>query len=277
LAVDDFTSHPLLKFVNYRLRRHPHTEPGTLLLKIGDEGSFAGKFVAKSVKHEAVAAPCKGEPSVVEEGFFVGDFDFHGADGYTDAHRHRAEGTVIRSTPWVCHGSRNAGPGEDGSVYAESEEEAHELRLIAGRPDGDPRFQANRYEEPTAGESLPPSISFIAGVSRTSHGIEISSDIALLVAKPTAFQVPNLAEPFAEATVAPPAPFSGSATFKLTDPPGSRWSGDLAVELPVFGKVALSGPKLAAGLCARPGHCTKTLPPAMRPDSDGAFTGGFFG
>lgn len=277
LAANDYASRPVLKFVSYALRKHPRTEPGTLALKFGHEGSFTGKFVAKSVQHEAVSVPCKGKPSVVEEGFFVGEFDFHGGGRFTAAHRTRAAGSVIRSAPQVCRGPQKQQGVEEDGIFGEGEEEARELRLIAGRPDGDPRFQAIRYEEATAGESISPSTSFVGGVSRVSHGIEISSDVVQLSAKPATFQVPNLAEPFAEVTVAPPAPFSGSANFKLAEPPASRWSGDLAVELPIFGKVALTGPAMAAGVCENLAHCTKTLPPAMRPDASGGYAGGFLG
>ena len=51
------------------------------------------------------------------------------------------------------------------------------------------------------------------------------------------FQVPNLAEPLTEATLEPPAPFSGSATFHLDTPKTASWTGDLAVELPGLGKL----------------------------------------
>jgi hypothetical protein len=277
LSASSFASHPVLTFVTYSIPKHPHTEPDALALKVGDEGSFEGTFVAKSVKHEAVSSPCHGEPSTVETGFFVGRFDFRGGGHFTAVHRTRAAGNVIRSAPQVCRGLPKSKPGDDTSVFDESEEEAHELRLIAGRPNGDPEFQASRYEEAAAGERVPPSTTFIGGVNRTSHGVEISSNVVILGSKASAFQVPDLTRPSSEATVAPPAPFSGSATFMLGNPAASRWTGDLAVELPVFGKVALTGPTIAAGVCGTPGKCTKTLPPAMRPDAGGAFTGNFFG
>ncbi len=276
LSAVNYRSHPVLKFVTYSIRKHPHAEPDTLALKIGDQGSFEGTFVTKSVKHEAVSVPCHGDPSTVEAGFFVGTFDFDGAGGFTAVQRTRAAGTVIRSAPQVCRGPDKGKPGDDTSIYGESEEEAHELQLIAGKPDGDPRFQASRYEETTAGEDVPPSMSFIGGVSRTSQGVEISSDIVVLGGKAATFQVSNPLRPAAEVTVAPPAPFSGTATFKLGNPAASRWTGDLAVELPVFGRVALTGPMIAAGVCEAPGKCTKTLPPAMRPDAAGAFDGSFY-
>ena len=77
--------------------------------------------------------------------------------------------------------------------------------------------------------------------------------------------MPNLAEPLAEATVAPPAPFSGSATFHLDDPKTASWTGDLAVEMPGLGKVSLTGDGIEAGLCSGLSNCTKTLPKDLQP------------
>jgi hypothetical protein len=276
LSASDYSSRPALAFVTYSTRKHPHTAPDTLHLKLGDEGSFRGRFVAKATKREAVSAPCKGEPSVVEEGFFVGEFDFHGAGGFTEAHRARAAGSVIRSAAQVCHGPRRNPRAEEQTIYDEPEEEAREVRLIAGRQSGLPLFQALRYEEPTVGESVPPSTSFVGSAARTSHGVQITSDIVLLAARDEAFKLANPLEPLAGATVTPPAPFSGSATFTPGAPPASRWIGDLAVELPIFGGVALTGPAIVAGICVTPGHCTKTLPPKLRPLGSGGSDGSYY-
>ena len=61
-----------------------------------------------------------------------------------------------------------------------------------------------------------------------------------------------------EATVKPPAPFSGTATFKLESPTTASWTGDLSVELPTLGTVDLAEPGFQAGACAA--QCTKTFP-----------------
>jgi len=61
-----------------------------------------------------------------------------------------------------------------------------------------------------------------------------------------------------EATVAPPAPFTGSAAFELESPTTASWTGDLSVEIPTLGTVDLTGPGFQAGACAA--HCAKTFP-----------------
>jgi hypothetical protein len=87
--------------------------------------------------------------------------------------------------------------------------------------------------------------------------------------------------PPGEATLTGSSPFSGSSTFQLLSSKKASWTGDLAVELPGLGRVALSGPKFYAGLCEGI-KCTKTLPPSLAPGGSGrsgseSFTGSFFG
>jgi hypothetical protein len=66
-----------------------------------------------------------------------------------------------------------------------------------------------------------------------------------------------------EATIAPPAPFSGSATFKLQSPTAASWTGDLSVEIPTLGKVLLTAPGTWSTLCEGT-TCTETLPSGTR-------------
>jgi hypothetical protein len=82
------------------------------------------------------------------------------------------------------------------------------------------------------------------------------------------FVSPEPKEPLAAAEVSPSAPFSGSASFALTSPRQAEWSGDLAVDLPGYGRVALTGPKIRAGLCETKA-CTPTLPKSLRPRTRG--------
>jgi hypothetical protein len=94
-------------------------------------------------------------------------------------------------------------------------------------------------------------------VSRSAFLFRFSSSAT------TTFQVPNLAEPLAEAIIEPAAPFSGAATFHLDDAKTASWTGDLAVDLPGLAKMPLTGPKITAGLC-HGSHCTKTLPEPLQ-------------
>jgi hypothetical protein len=75
------------------------------------------------------------------------------------------------------------------------------------------------------------------------------------------------------ATVAPPAPFSGQATLTKGSG-GSVWSGDLAVELPGAGTVALTGPGIGAelyrGAVIFIGRASREPPPVSSLDTPGS-------
>lgn len=60
---------------------------------------------------------------------------------------------------------------------------------------------------------------------------------------------PGVRPPFA--FVAAPKPFSGSAVFDPTAPPGAEWTGSLSAWLPGLGKTALTGPGYAIRFCRR--------------------------
>jgi hypothetical protein len=74
------------------------------------------------------------------------------------------------------------------------------------------------------------------------------------------FSVPTPIGTLTDATVEPPAPFEGSAAFHLESPTQASWTGDLSVDLPGIGKVALAGPGTSADLCEQ-NACTATLAP----------------
>src|SRR5207342_959527 len=56
--------------------------------------------------------------------------------------------------------------------------------------------------------------------------------------------------PLRTAVLAPPAPFSGSASFHRGAAPGNRWSGNLTVDLPGRSNLPLVGRGIEATLVA---------------------------
>jgi hypothetical protein len=59
----------------------------------------------------------------------------------------------------------------------------------------------------------------------------------------------EISTPPRSATVDPPSPFTGSASFQRESAKDFSWTGDLAVELPGIGEVTLAGPKFETALC----------------------------
>jgi hypothetical protein len=250
---------------------------GRLDARIGRLGRFRGHFITDSAKTEKPEEGCTGDPTTTEKGHFVGSFSFHGEMGFTAVQARRVRGTVVRQGATNCTAPVRSDHQRHRSPRREREEEEQrqeEFRLLAGDTPNHLLFRAEREESPEPEEGSPTTFSASlterAGgmqVSRNASAFEIGEDSAM------AFQVPNLAEPLAEATVSPPAPFSGSAAFHFDGPKTASWTGDLAVELPGAGQVPLSGEGISAGLCHGPSHCTKTLPGLLQKELEG---GGVF-
>lgn len=68
--------------------------------------------------------------------------------------------------------------------------------------------------------------------------------------KGSAFLVPNRKKPASEGILNPPAPFSGSGTFRRHAKRAPTWTGDLKIELPGFGHVRLAGHGTHASMCS---------------------------
>jgi hypothetical protein len=58
----------------------------------------------------------------------------------------------------------------------------------------------------------------------------------------------DFASPLRTATLAPPAPFAGQATFRRNADPANRWTGNLSVDFPGRADVSLAGKRFKAAL-----------------------------
>jgi hypothetical protein len=236
--------------------------------RIGRLGTFSGRFKAGLTLIDAPGEGCTGESSSIEKGVFVGHFVFRGERGYTTVRSRRARGTVTRRGATSCPAPtppkhRRHRPSRQSE--RQREREANRFRLLAGDAESNLWFRAEREESTEREEGS--STTFDASVTERVGGLQILRDASTIGFGPdtaTGFQTPNFAEPLAEATLAPPAPFSGSATFHLDTARSASWTGDLAVELPGLGQVPLTGEGVEAGLCRGPSHCTKTLPKPLQ-------------
>jgi hypothetical protein len=277
MDVDKRVGHQGLISVYYRLHRRLPAGPD-IRFQLGTEGDVDLRFVPdRVVEHEY--PNCTGGPEITEHGHFVGTFRFLGRRDFSRVDAHRVDGLVTRTPPHRCRREKSSngqsfGVGVGIGTGTPSVPKGA-LELIAGTANHKLQFTGYRFEERSP---LPPTETFVAGIERVEPGFTTTSS-AFSGGSQGTFVSPEPGSPLSAAEVSPPAPFSGSASFALTSSRHSEWSGDLAVELPGYGRVPLTGPKIAAGLCETTA-CTPTLPKELRPKTerhtDGSFGNSFF-
>jgi hypothetical protein len=232
--------HGTFETTSYSTRSSKTVKGDALDERVGSYGKFRGRFVPRSTEDQKTG--CKGGPAIIEKGFYVGSFSFHGTDGFTRATAHRVRGTITRQPTEICRepSAPKASREREGSAGGE---EAKQVDLNVSTRSGDVTFMAQQTVEPFEGGSTTHA-NFSASTYRRAGRVTISAFLfSFFGAKPSAFEYP---EPHTEATITPPAPFSGSATYLSEGPKKSSWTGDLSVDLPGFGRVPLTGKKFTA-------------------------------
>jgi len=192
------------------------------------------RFHETSRHHENPADNCKGEGSLTRRGFFTGSVRIHGERDYTRVKSHRVRGKIIREGREVCRNrpTAHASSTAEETLYANME-----------RGHGVLSFSADKWPPERGGFN---ALFFNATLIRLRGTMVISNSNSGFTEDTGTFAV---AKPPRSAIVEPPAPISGSATFTQEGPETFSWLGDLEVELPGIGPVALAGPSFSANLC----------------------------
>jgi hypothetical protein len=252
LAVDTAT---------YKMPLRSPSGPTAIEARLGRLGRIDMRFVSEKVKEAPPpGSACKGGKVVEEEGLWVGLLAFHGEHGFTQVRVHSALGTVTKTPPLRCRRERppnlkklkrelealeeEGASAEEGEV----EEGPPAFELVAAARHHRVALAASRA---VLGEGRKKSsISNVAAAGSRRRGrIEETGSVLDLFAPGSYIRPANSREPTAETTVKPPAPFSGSATYRTPPKGPPTWTGDLKVELPGFGVVRLAGNGTRAVMC----------------------------
>jgi hypothetical protein len=145
-----------------------------------------------------------------------------------------------------------AGPGskvQPDPIYSVS--------AYMGVPGGIVSFSALR---PAPGSTLRTEAAYLGGFFKRRHGMA-TLKFATVSAAADTFTVGEPPELPTSASVAPPPPFHGTATFTKTAGFGLLWEGLLSVDLPGMDPLALAGPSFQAQLCLDR-HCHNRPIPA---------------
>ncbi|HSS40932.1 MAG TPA: hypothetical protein VLK37_00110 [Solirubrobacterales bacterium] len=217
----------------------------------GIEGEFGnlGRISVRleSDSHTEMEEPepgCKGRASVTRTGRFTGLIRFRGENGFTNVHvksaggfAHRRYRTVCKRPPEHRSQARKQPPTVSLSAVSRRYARAPWFSVFKQMPSKRSKFFSSLEEANYTARMIErrPNLGIYRTASATSA--------------PETFAVTPLDTSPVTATVAPPAPFSGSATYEKNGGGGGTWSGDLAVELPGRGKLSLTDSTYHAKLC----------------------------
>lgn len=218
---------------------------------LGELGRIDLEYVPLPGK-EKYSCGSEDEVSYLSRGEYRGVFELHGEEGYTEARRTRLSADESILYDLVCGESvvtfaDATGPGLPGARFRATlrrgEDSALNFEIKKNRPAG-----------PAA---------FSVAVRERRGKIMIRREIEGTVGAGSFRYDPRLRT----ATVSPPAPFDGSATFRREAPRRNRWRGDLTIDLP--GRA--DAPLVQPGLRFRLVHArwTKSLNRASRPAAFG--------
>lgn len=197
---------------------------------LGRVGVIAAEF-EPSGPPERVHASCKrGGASTFDPGAWVGTIEFEGEEGFTEARRSRAKATV---SPFVDAGCGGTLIGETMGA------QVHGARLVARSAT---KKQAIYLQ---ANQNYPGAPVYLETSIEERHaGLVVSREVAGYY-PPDAFE---FAPSLGSATLTPPAPFAGYATFYRNAKPANRLTGNLTVDLPGRADVSLAGGRFKAAL-----------------------------
>lgn len=210
--------------------------PDTIEADLGPVGGIELRF-EPSRPPERVHASCKRGGSVTfEPGVWVGEIEIAGEEGFTRVHRTR---TKAIPNPLLETGCGVTGIGETGGhgvvggrLIARSATRKHSIYLQANKNHRGARVRVE------------------ASLEERRDGLVVSREVVSF-SSPSSFSFdPELRI----ATLAPPAPFSGSASFHREAKPANQWAGGLSVDFPGRAGVPLAGRSFNSAL----GHWKRT-------------------
>jgi hypothetical protein len=182
------------------------------------------------------AGNCTGGGKFVEPGTFVGRLEFKGEQGYTKVQASRIRGTVTRNLKETCKESPGGGEGGPPATWTLLRASSKDDRVSFGA------FKIESHARPAIDASI-----FSASIlDLRRHGMSVFRSIQS-DDKADAFEVTRAHGTVVAAAVDPPAPFSGSATYRRgVQAPSESWTGSLTGDFPGIGPVTLAGPEFCA-------------------------------
>jgi hypothetical protein len=204
--------------------------------RLGGLGHISLQFHADGrPKKVAPVRGCRGEKGIVESGAWVGTVDFRGEQGYTTVHATRGGGEFSKTPRWTCKPEDEEG-GLAGIRWTNLEASGRSGAFVVAS-------RIESQERPRLDTSF-----FIAAIGeRLGRGLSVVRSISA-DAPIDEFALTEEGGNVTSATISPPAPFNGTATFQRTSGSKGTWSGSLLGDFPGRSNVVLAGPQFSASI-----------------------------
>jgi len=231
------------------------TETG-LKAQFGKLGVIEVAFTPTETRRVKPPKECKGEPSTLSEGLFVGTIRFRGERDYVRIEATQAEGTmeISREPEWRCSSDDKPVPppsAQPSSTLIPSERakpEREQASLFVAKRDCACFFAAFTGRSEIEGE-VDDFVAFVGARFEERERMEITRGLSVL-ANPGSFVFDHDA---GTARVDPPRPFTGTATYERR-PGRDLWRSTLRVPLLGAPPLQIRGKEVVAGLVREPGR-----------------------
>lgn len=197
---------------------------------LGAAGELAVEFQPEGVPERVHASCAEGGEIAFQPGSWVGKIEIAGEEGFTTVERTRAKAIAspfIEAGCGVAAGGEGAGHGYSGARLVARAAGVHRSRFVQAnqnRPGGPLRIEADLEER--RGDLI---VDRTIEDSYPGGGLRFEAKLRT-------------------ATLVPPSPFSGSATFHRNAKPANRWTGDLTLDFPGRADVPMAGHAFKATL-----------------------------
>jgi hypothetical protein len=197
--------------------------------EIGPLGRIAVRKV-RADRKPVVLRSCDGKKQrEIAPVAYEGVIEFHGEEGFTDVEAERAPFDYGTLREFACAEEGGRPPGK---VLPGARLDIHRL------PESNELMLAATQLRPGAATEVWVQIDEGPEGWQTTRATRV-------LAGPDALQFDSQLR---SATLSPPAPFAGHATYRRQAPPGRRWTGNLTVDLPGDSDYPLTGPGLRVAL-----------------------------
>lgn len=202
-------------------------------------GRVSVRFQA-SGKPKKLESLCSGPKSIRQAGRFIGTIAFDGEQGFTRVAATHAHGYVEQTFRAICR-EPNGLPGQTPDLPS--------LQTWSSSPGRGMGLDVIEFPKPAAAPAPIPALTvFSANTVEARQGMTIFRSVNVS-ARATSFTVEGPPDRPESATLSPPKPFHGTATFHAAPGGPGEWDGTISVELPGAGPVEVARPPSESELC----------------------------